>query len=299
MQESTHVSPYRNDGKLYGFVAIVTGTSQPVGQSIVLELATHGAAAIFLCDQSVPDGFYDSLLATCAAQHPNTKLIPYPLAVANEEATVGLIDDVLNWGGRLDLWICCAGILGPASIADTGPEQLTRCFETNSMAAFYALKYAPAAMGKLTGKGHYANAAPKDQPYGSIIIVTSTASLYGGCWGPAYTMTCHAAVGLVRSGVAVLKGTGVRINAISTGQIDVGVKLEGSGLRGMTGQFPPASLQTGEMQRQNIGLERTGLPEEVARAAGFLASGFSSYVTGTNLVVDGGASVMNPLMVPL
>lgn len=132
-------------------------------------------------------------------------------------------------------------------------------------------------------------------------------------------MTCHAALGVVRAGVAALKGltphsclatlaatetcrsgrtdsaiqttgTGVRINNISPGQIDVGVDLKALDMRGMKAQLPPASLQSKEVQTQNIGLERAGMPTEVARVAGFLASGFSSYITGANLVVDGGAS---------
>ena len=116
-------------------------------------------------------------------------------------------------------------------------------------------------------------------------------------------------------------GTGVRINCISPGQIDIGVNLDKFDMRGMSAQLPPASLQSKEVrphshafitfrpfplltflpsftplltfpqsQTQNIGLERAGLPTEVARVAGFLASGFSSYITGSNLVVDGGAS---------
>jgi hypothetical protein len=48
------------------------------------------------------------------------------------------------------------------------------------MAPFFALKYAPPAMGKTTPKGNYLNAAPKDQKYGSIIVVSSVASEYGG-----------------------------------------------------------------------------------------------------------------------
>jgi NAD(P)-dependent dehydrogenase (short-subunit alcohol dehydrogenase family) len=54
------------------------------------------------------------------------------------------------------------------------------CFEANSMAPFFALKYAPPAMAKTTPKGNYPNAAPKDQAYGSIIVVGSVASTYGG-----------------------------------------------------------------------------------------------------------------------
>jgi len=168
------------------------------------------------------------------------------------------------------------------------------------MPAFFALKYAPAAMQKTTPKGSYPNAAPKDAPYGSIIVVTSVAGTYGGCWAPAFTMASHAALGVVKSGVAVLKGTGVRINAITAGQIDVGVDLKGSGLKEMEGgQFPPAALQDKEVQKRTIGLERAGRPEEVARVAGFLASGFSSYITGAEMRVDGGAGVMNPLTVPV
>ena len=103
-------------------------------------------------------------------------------------------------------------------------------------------------------------------------------------------MSSHAALGVVRSGVPVLKGSGIRINCISPGQVDVGVKLDGFDMRGMTAQLPPASLQTPEAQKANIGLERAGQPVEIARVAGFLASGFSSYITGANLVVDGGAA---------
>lgn len=166
------------------------------------------------------------------------------------------------------------------------------------MPAFFALKYAPAAMQKTSPKGSYPNAAPKDTAYGSIIVVTSVAGTYGGCWSPAFTMSSHAALGVVRSGVLVLKGTGVRINAITAGQIDVGVDLQSSKEMSQ-GQFPPATLQSKEVQKRTIGLERAGRPEEVARAVGFLASGFSSYVTGSEIKVDGGAGVMNPLMVPV
>ena len=112
--------------------------------------------------------------------HPNTKIIGYPLNVANEQDTLALIDEVLNSLGRLDVWVCSSGLLGPPSIDATTPAHLQRCFEANSMAPFFALKYAPPAMAKLATKGHYPNAAPKDQKYGSIVVVSSVASTYGG-----------------------------------------------------------------------------------------------------------------------
>ncbi|KAH7376541.1 hypothetical protein B0T11DRAFT_324425 [Plectosphaerella cucumerina] len=292
-------SPYRADGKLYGFVCVVTGASQPVGQAIIEELATHGAASIFACDKTASGESYGPLISRLNERWPNTKIIPYPFNVAKEDETLVLIDEILNNFGRLDVWVSSAGLLGPASIAETTPDDLQRCFEAHSMAPFFALKYAPPAMAKLTERQSYPNAAPKSHSYGSIIVVGSVASTYGGCWGPAYTMASHAALGVVRSGVAVLKGTGVRVNCISPGQIDVGVDLQGADLRGTSSQFPPASLQTKEAAKNNVGLERVGAPEEVARVAGFLASNFSSYITGANLTVDGGASVMNPLTIPI
>jgi len=160
-------------------------------------------------------------------QFPNVKIIPYPFNVAKENETLALIDEALNAFGRLDVWVSSSGLLGPPSISDTSPDDLQRCFEAHSLAPFFALKYAPPAMGKLTEKQAYPNAAPKTQKYGSIIVVSSVASTYGGCWGPAYTMTAHAALGVVKAGVAVLKGTNVRINCISAGQVDIGVNLAG------------------------------------------------------------------------
>lgn len=218
----------------YGFVCVVTGASQPVGQAIIHELAAHGAASIYACDKTASSDTYKDLVDTITRAQPKTMIIPYPFNIAKEEHTVVLIDEVLTAFGRLDVWVCSSGLLGPPSIHDTTPDDLQRCFEAHSMAPFFALKYAPPAMAKLTGKQSYPKSAPKTQKYGSIIVISSAASTYGGCWGPCYTMSAHAALGVVRAGVAVLKGTGVRINAISPGQIDVGVDLNGVSSRDLT-----------------------------------------------------------------
>ena len=181
-----------------------------------------------------------------AKESPNTKIIAFPFNVAKEDETLVLIDEVLNAFGRLDVWVCSSGLLGPPSISDTSPDDLQKCFEAHSLAPFFALKYAPPAMAKLTEKQAYPNAAPKSQKYGSIVVIGSVASTYGGCWGPCYTMTAHAALGVVRAGVPVLKGTGVRINCISPGQIDVGVDLSGVG--------PPVSFSPSRKRQARLGV---------------------------------------------
>lgn len=259
-------------------------------------MTAHGAAVVYACHDS---NISLQLPATLKKEYPNTKVIDYPYSISSEHDTLVVIDEALNGYGRLDVWICSSGLLGPSSIDATTPQDLQKCFEANSLAPFFALKYAPRAMEKTTTqKGTYPNAAPKDQKYGSIIVISSVASQYGGCWGPCFTMSSHAALGVVRAGVAALKGTGVRINCISPGQIDFGVSQRGRNVKDPSAQLPPAELQTEAVQKASIGLERAGTPAEVGRVAGFLASGFSSYITGANLVVDGGSSTMNPLTVP-
>jgi NAD(P)-dependent dehydrogenase (short-subunit alcohol dehydrogenase family) len=110
-------------------------------------------------------------------------------------------------------------------------------FNVNACGPFWAVKYAPAAMSKTCSKGNHPNATPKPTTYGSIIVVSSTASVYGGMWGPVYTMTQHAVLGLVKSGVDQLKGSGIRINIVS-GTIDMGIelsKVNQGGLAQLTG----------------------------------------------------------------
>ena len=116
-------------------------------------------------------------------------------------------------------------MLGPTTFSETTPSNLLNCFNVNACGPFWAVKYAPAAMSKTCSKGNYPNATPKPATYGSIIVVSSTASIYGGMWGPAYTMTQHAVLGLVKSSVVQLKGTGIRINIVSSGTIDMGIEL--------------------------------------------------------------------------
>lgn len=133
------------------------------------------------CDKAASADGYKTFVEGVNKLYPNMNIIPFPFNVAAEDETLVLIDEVLNAFGRLDVWICSSGFLGPPFIDDTTPADLQRSFEVHSMAPFFALKYAPPAMAKLTEKKTYPNAAPKSQKYGSIIVIGSVASTYGGC----------------------------------------------------------------------------------------------------------------------
>ena len=232
---------------------------------------------------------------------PRTKVIGYPLRMSDEGATLQLIDDVLNAWGRLDIWVSCPSSTSPTknhkptTLAETTPSTILSTFSEQALAPFLALKYAPPAMGKLLEEQrNYPNASRKDRPYGSIILVGSTASTLGGSppgvGGPAETMAAHAALGVVRSGVEALRGvTGLRVNYISVGEVgeedeeregELGKPSAGGGEGG------------GEGEGKGPGERKKGTPTEVARVVGFLASAFSAFVNGSNIVVDGGATAI-------
>lgn len=105
MDSTEDFSPYRQDGKLYGFVCVVTGASQPVGQAIIAELAAHGAAAIYACDKTISSSSLPSPPST-----PTTStIIPYPSTLTTEDETLALIDEALAAYGRLDVCKCRIG----------------------------------------------------------------------------------------------------------------------------------------------------------------------------------------------
>lgn len=173
-------------------MCVVTGSLQPIGKAVIHELAAHGVAYIFASSTvSTSVSAFDPLLKDIAAAHPNTNVVPYPMNSSSENDTLALIDDVLNTCGRLDVWVCSSGLLGPPSIEDTGPNELQKCWETNALAPFYALKWARRAMEKTCSKGSYPNAAPKHAAYGSIIVVGSVASTYGGEFGSILASAIH------------------------------------------------------------------------------------------------------------
>jgi NAD(P)-dependent dehydrogenase (short-subunit alcohol dehydrogenase family) len=121
---------------------------------------------------------------------------------------------------------------------------------------------------------------------GSILCTASVAGLRAGAGGPAYSASKAGVISLVKVAATQLAGAKIRVNAICPGLIETGMtkgiydSARAAGKEGMIGHLNP--------------MKRGGAPEEIARAALFLASDESSYVNGQALTVDGGLSASHP-----
>jgi NAD(P)-dependent dehydrogenase (short-subunit alcohol dehydrogenase family) len=195
-------------------------------------------------------------------------------ADAGSEADVqGLVDRAVRDHGGLDIFFANAGISGGlASIFEQSAEDWERILRTNLIGPFLAIKYAAPAL--------------KERGGGSLICTASVAGIRAGAGGPAYSASKAGVINLVKVAATQLAGANIRVNAICPGLIETGMTkgiYEGARAAGkeeLLGHLNP--------------MKRGGEPDEIARAALFLASEESSYVNGHALVVDGGLSASHP-----
>jgi len=184
-----------------------------------------------------------------------------------------LIDDTVAKHGGLDIFFANAGISGGfASISEQTADDWAEILRINLIGPFLAIKYAAPAIQARGG--------------GSIVCTASVAGLRSGAGGAAYSASKAGVINLVQTAAQQLSGSGIRVNAICPGLIETGMTkpiydmARASGQEGRIGEINP--------------LGRGGEPEEIARAALFLASDESSYVNGSAIVVDGGLSTSHP-----
>jgi len=180
-----------------------------------------------------------------------------------------VIEETGQRHGRLDILVNNAGISLPRTILETSEEDFSAQFETNVRAMFFATKWAAEIMVR--------------QGSGSIVSVASVSGIRGQEKRAAYCGTKGAVLQITRAAALELASSGVRVNAVSPGAVD-------------TPLLRNARFADEENQDELIAdigaslpLGRVGLPQDIACAVLYLASDEASWVTGTNLVVDGGA----------
>jgi NAD(P)-dependent dehydrogenase (short-subunit alcohol dehydrogenase family) len=176
------------------------------------------------------------------------------------EALVAAID------GRIDVLVNNAAYLGPAhAAADATDEEWERCFAVSVMGA---QNFTRAVLPRM-----------QQQRAGSIVNISSVQGICAARNSVAYTSVKHGLIGFTRSVAYDYGPDNIRANAICPGAIHTRISPE-----------PGSELHQRQIAKTFLG--RTGLPEEVAWAALFLASDAASYITGAVLPVDGGWSAM-------
>lgn len=237
--------------RLKGKVALISGGASGIGAACAAAFVAEGAH-VMLGDIDADRG--QPLAAELGARFERldvTRAADWRQTVAAAEAAFG----------RLDILVSNAGICSMAGLLDEDEATWDRTVAVNQTGAWHGMRAAVPAMARAGG--------------GSIILVSSIWGKVGVAGATAYQATKGAVVLLAKAAAAELAGRSIRVNVLLPGIIDT----------------PFLAVLTPEQRSAIAGLslmKREGRPGEIAQAATYLASDEASYVTGAELVVDGG-----------
>lgn len=243
---------------LTGRTALVTGACGGLGQAIVRALATHGARVLV---SDVSSDACRQQAANLLAQGHDAQAYPADLTSEQE------IEHLCHTAGHVDILVCNAGIQGPAGpMAAATDDDWQRLFDLNLRSST-----------RLTSRLIPAMATRGE---GSVVLMSSIAGLRGNKAIGLYGMSKAALAQLARNLAVEWGPQGVRINAVSPGLIRTPLA---------TDLMADSAFMARRMQATP--LRRVGEPEEVAGVVVMLASRAGGFVTGHNLVVDGGTTI--------
>jgi NAD(P)-dependent dehydrogenase (short-subunit alcohol dehydrogenase family) len=250
-------------GALDGKVAIVTGGTSGIGERIV-ELFVEEGAKVVVAARREQEG---------AALEKRLGVRFIRTDVSSEADVKAMVDLAVKAFGRVDCLINNAGIPSPmVSISEIDVPTIDRLMAVNVRGVLLGIKHVAPIMIA--------------QKAGSIVSISSMAALRGGLSGHIYSATKGAVLALTRSAAAELGEQGIRVNSISPGAIVTGIFAKNAGVEGAKADKLSDMLKVGFAALQPI--PRAGLPDDIARAAVYLASDGSSFVNGQDIVVDGG-----------
>ena len=255
-------------GRLEGKVALITGACSGIGLGTVELFMAEGAKLVAADVQ-------DEKGSTLEQRFPG-RLGYVHCDVTNEADIAAACAKAGSEFGGLDVLFNNAGIGGMGG----GVAELT----AEGWDAIFALLVRGPALGM-----HHALPLMKARGRGSIINTASIAGLQAG-WGPiAYSTAKAAVIHMSRCAAAELSPQGIRVNAICPGLIATSIFGTAIGMNRAGADQMAARVAENAAIAQPI--KKPGLPEDIARAALYLASDDSAFVTGTHIVVDGGITV--------
>ncbi len=257
-------------GQVDGKIAIVTGGASGIGAACVETLAREGARVVI---SDIDDLRGEALAAQIAVSGRDAIYLSH--AVTDEARWQEVVGEIERRHGRLDIMVANAGIgIMATSIVDMSLADWRRQTAVNLDGVFLSVKYSIPLMRRSGG--------------GSIIMTSSIAGLRGSATLAGYCAT-KGGVRLFAKAIAMecaSREDGIRVNTVHPGIIDTPIwgKIRPDIAAG--GRNAPIDIE--EYGRRGAPLGRVGKPQDIANGVLFLASDAASYITGTELVIDGG-----------
>ena len=255
-------------GLLADRIALVTAAGSGMGRASARLFAAEGATVV------VVDLRADAAESVAAEiEQAGGTAIAEICDVGDREQLRGVFDRVAQRFGVLHVLYNHAGIPGPAGIEDVDEDEWRHAIDVNLKSAWFGTAFGLPLLKRADGRG-------------SIIFTASTSGLVGSTMSPLYSMAKGGIVNFARGVALYAAADGIRANVICPGPIDTPMLPEFFGRT--PEQRASAADRIPDFMAAAVPMGRAGDPDEIARAALFLASDASSFITGVPLPVDGG-----------
>ena len=259
-------------GRLAGKVALITGAATGVEGRLMgiggacARLFARQGASVAVADRDERGG--KATAAQIEAEAGSGPAIFLPLDVAVEGQWERAIAGTVTAFGGLNVLVHCAGTAAVGGVVDTTEREWEEMMAVHAKGVFLGTKHAVPVMR--AGGG------------GSIVIVSSMDALVGGPTGGAYTAAKGASRSFSRFAAIQHAADGIRVNSVHPGYTDTPLA------RGAIAEITADGSADPRLARVPLG--RLAAADEIARAILFLASDEASYVTGAEVVIDGGVT---------
>lgn len=237
---------------LNGKIAVVTGGSRGIGRAIVEKFSREGAKVFFT---------YKSNSAAAIDVENSTSATAIQCDQSDPDAIIRAAETIIEKAGKIDILVNNAGINKDGIFLMMPHSDWHSVMDTNLNAAFVWTKSVARRM--------------YSQKNGNIIFISSVSGVVGIPGQANYAASKAAIISLSKTLSAELGPKGIRVNSISPGFVE-------------TDMIAKLPRDVAKRERENTSLRRFGKPEEIAEVAAFLASDSASYITGQNIIVDGG-----------
>lgn len=255
---NTNESGQVTGSRLKGKVALITGGGTGIGAATATLFAKEGATVMITGIRETP---LRNIVDEIQSKGGNAF---YAIQdVSSEEAWKDVVSKLVRQSGRIDVLVNNAGITGDLflPLQERTVEEFMRVLSTNLVSTFLGIK----------------TVVPYMQRGASIVNVSSIAGITGNAGGNAYTASKGGSRMLSKGAAVELSKQGIRVNSVHPGYVDTPM------VQNMQGASDFRAMAIG-----NTPIGRGGTAEEIATGILFLASNESSFMTGAELIIDGG-----------